>query len=232
MKKKYSLFTILKNTFTNHKNWQKMWRNPEPKKSYDIIIVGGGGHGLGTAYYLAKEHGFKNIAVIEKGWLGSGNTGRNTTIIRSNYLWNESAFLYDHSVKLWENLSKDLNYNVMFSQRGVMNLAHNEHDIKEMKRRISANKLNGLDTVWIDKKEIKKLVPIMNTDNLRYPVLGAAFQPRGGVARHDAVAWGFAMRADEMGVDIIQNCEVKKIITKNGTVEGVETTKGIINSKK
>ena len=209
-----------------------MWRNPEPKKSYDIIIVGGGGHGLGTAYYLAKEHGFKNIAVIEKGWLGSGNTGRNTTIIRSNYLWNESAFLYDHSVKLWENLSKDLNYNVMFSQRGVMNLAHNEHDIKEMKRRISANKLNGLDTVWIDKKEIKKLVPIMNTDNLRYPVLGAAFQPRGGVARHDAVAWGFAMRADEMGVDIIQNCEVKKIITKNGTVEGVETTKGIINSKK
>ncbi len=209
-----------------------MWRNPEPKKSYDIIIVGGGGHGLGTAYYLAKEHGYKNIAVIEKGWLGSGNTGRNTTIIRSNYLWNESAFLYDHSVKLWESLSKELNYNVMFSQRGVMNLAHNEHDIKEMQRRISANKLNGLDTVWINKKEIKKLVPIMNTDNLRYPVLGAAFQPRGGVARHDAVAWGFAMRADEMGVDIIQNCEVKKIITKNGSVEGVETTKGIINSKK
>ncbi len=209
-----------------------MWRNPEPKKSYDIIIVGGGGHGLGTAYYLAKEHGYKNIAVVEKGWLGSGNTGRNTTIIRSNYLWNESAFLYDHSVKLWESLSKELNYNVMFSQRGVMNLAHNEHDIKEMQRRISANKLNGLDTVWINKKEIKKLVPIMNTDNLRYPVLGAAFQPRGGVARHDAVAWGFAMRADEMGVDIIQNCEVKKIITKNGSVEGVETTKGIINSKK
>ena len=183
-----------------------MWRSPEPRKSYDIIIVGGGGHGLGTAYYLAKEHGLKNIAVIEKGWLGGGNTGRNTTIIRSNYLWDESAHLYEHSLKLWENLSTELNYNVMFSQRGVMNLAHNEHDIKEIKRRVSANKLNGLDSYWIDRNQIKKLVPIMNTDNLRYPVLGASFQPRGGVARHDAVAWSFAMRADEMGVDIIQNC--------------------------
>ena len=201
MKKKYSILSILKNTLSHHEKWEKMWRNPEPKKSYEAIIIGGGGHGLGTAYYLAKEHGIKNIAVIEKGWLGSGNTGRNTTIIRSNYLWNESAFLYDHSLKLWENLSSELNYNVMFSQRGVMNLAHNEHDIKEMKRRISANKLNGLDSRWISKNEIKKLVPIMNTDNLRYPVLGAAFQPRGGVARHDAVAWGFAMRADEMGVE-------------------------------
>ena len=209
-----------------------MWRSPEPKKSYDIIIVGGGGHGLGTAYYLAKEHGFKNIAVIEKGWLGCGNTGRNTTIIRSNYLWDESALLYDHSLKLWENLSEDLNYNVMFSQRGVLNLAHNEHDIKEIKRRMCANRLNGLDSRWIDTGEIKKLVPIMNTDNLRYPVLGASYQPRGGVARHDAVAWGFAMRGGEMGVDIIQNCEVKGVRTKNGQVEGVETSQGFIESKK
>ena len=232
MKKKYSILSILKNTLSHHEKWEKMWRNPEPKKSYEAIIIGGGGHGLGTAYYLSKEHGIKNIAVIEKGWLGSGNTGRNTTIIRSNYLWNESAFLYDHSLKLWENLSSELNYNVMFSQRGVMNLAHNEHDIKEMKRRISANKLNGLDSRWISKNEIKKLVPIMNTDNLRYPVLGAAFQPRGGVARHDAVAWGFAMRADEMGVDIIQNCEVKSIKINNGKVEGVETSKGFIRSDK
>tara|TARA_B100002051_G_C16740267_1_gene643816 strand:- start:3066 stop:4316 length:1251 start_codon:yes stop_codon:yes gene_type:complete len=232
VKKKYSIFSILKNTLSHHENWEKMWRSPEPKKSYEAIIIGGGGHGLATAYYLSKEHGIKNIAVIEKGWLGSGNTGRNTTIIRSNYLWNESAFLYDHSLKLWENLSSELNYNVMFSQRGVMNLAHNEHDIKEMKRRISANRLNGLDSLWISKNEIKKLVPIMNTDNLRYPVLGAAFQPRGGVARHDAVAWGFAMRADEMGVDIIQNCEVKSIKTNNGKVEGVETSKGFIRSNK
>ena len=209
-----------------------MWRNPEPRKFYDIIIVGGGGHGLGTAYYLAKEHGLKNIAVIEKGWLGGGNTGRNTTIIRSNYLWDESTHLYEHSLKLWENLSTELNYNIMFSQRGVMNLAHNEHDVKEIKRRISANKLNGLDSQWVDPKQIKKLVPIMNTKNLRYPVLGASFQPRGGVARHDAVAWGYAMRADEMGVDIIQNCEVKKIRTKNGKVQGVETSKGIIRAKR
>ncbi len=209
-----------------------MWRSPEPRKFYDIIIIGGGGHGLGTAYYLAKVHGLKNIAVIEKGWLGGGNTGRNTTIIRSNYLWDESALLYDHSLKLWENLSNDLNYNVMFSQRGVLNLAHNEHDVKEIKRRVSANKLNGIDSEWADPKKIKKLVPIMNIDNCRYPVLGASYQPRAGTARHDAVAWGYAMRADEMGVDIIQNCEVKKIKTKNGKVQGIETTKGVIRAKR
>jgi len=232
VKKKYSIFNIARNAFSNHENWQKMWRSPEPKKHYDVIIIGGGGHGLGTAYYLAKEHGLTNIAVIEKGWLGGGNTGRNTTIIRSNYLWDESANLYEHSLKLWEGLTHDLNYNVMFSQRGVMNLAHTEHDIKEIKRRVSANTLNGIDSKWISKEEIKKLVPIMNTDNLRYPVLGASFQPRGGTARHDTVAWGYAMRADEMGVDIIQNCEVHKILTENGKVIGVETSKGIINSKK
>ncbi len=232
MKKKYSITSIIKNSLSDNENWGKMWRNPNPKKHYDVIIVGGGGHGLGTAYYLAKHHGVKNIAVIEKGWLGSGNTGRNTTIIRSNYLWDESANLYDHAVKLWENLSEDLNYNMMFSQRGVLNLAHNEHDIKEIKRRVSANRLNGLDTMWLDKNEVKDLVPIMNTNNLRYPVLGAAYQPRGGVARHDAVAWGYAMRADELGVDIIQNCEVKGIKADNYKVEGVETTKGFIKSSK
>ncbi len=209
-----------------------MWRSPEPREFYDVIIIGGGGHGLGTAYYLAKEHGLKNIAVIEKGWLGGGNTGRNTTIIRSNYLWDDSAHLYEHSLKLWESLSSQLNYNVMFSQRGVMNLAHNEHDIKEIKRRVSANNLNGIDSVWLNKEEIKKMVPIMNTDNLRYPVLGASYQPRGGVARHDAVAWGFAMRADEMGVDIIQNCEAQEIKTKNGKIEGVQTSKGFIRANK
>ena len=232
MKKKYSIFSIAKNALNSHKNWPKMWRSPEPREFYDVIIIGGGGHGLGTAYYLAKEHGLKNIAVIEKGWLGGGNTGRNTTIIRSNYLWDDSAHLYEHSLKLWENLSNDLNYNVMFSQRGVMNLAHNEHDIKEIKRRISANNLNGIDSLWLSKEEIQKKVPIMNTDNLRYPVLGASFQPRGGVARHDAVAWGFAMRADEMGVDIIQNCEAHQIKTKNGKIEGVETSKGFIRANK
>jgi len=232
VKKKYSIFSIAKNALSSHQDWPKMWRSPEPREFYDVIIIGGGGHGLGTAYYLAKEFGLKNIAVIEKGWLGGGNTGRNTTIIRSNYLWDDSAHLYEHSLKLWENLSNDLNYNVMFSQRGVMNLAHNEHDIKEIKRRISANNLNGIDSLWLSKEEIQQKVPIMNTDNLRYPVLGASFQPRGGVARHDAVAWGFAMRADEMGVDIIQNCEAHQIKTKNGKIEGVETSKGFIRANK
>ena len=232
MKKKYSIFSIAKNALKGHKDWPKMWRSPEPREFYDVIIIGGGGHGLGTAYYLAKEHGLKNIAVIEKGWLGGGNTGRNTTIIRSNYLWDDSAHLYEHSLKLWENLSTELNYNVMFSQRGVMNLAHNEHDIKEIKRRVSANNLNGIDSLWLSKEEIQKKVPIMNTDNLRYPVLGASYQPRGGTARHDAVAWGFAMRADEKGVDIIQNCEAHQIKTKNGKIEGVETSKGFIRANK
>jgi sarcosine oxidase subunit beta len=232
VKKNYSIFSIARNALSGHKNWPKMWRSPEPREFYDAIIIGGGGHGLGTAYYLAKEHGLKNIAVIEKGWLGGGNTGRNTTIIRSNYLWDDSAHLYEHSLKLWENLSQELNYNVMFSQRGVMNLAHNEHDIKEIKRRVSANNLNGIDSQWLSKEEIQKMVPIMNTDNLRYPVLGASFQPRGGVARHDAIAWGFAMRADEMGVDIIQNCEAQQIRTKNGKIEGVETSKGFIRANK
>ena len=232
MKKKYSIFSLAKNALSGHKEWPKMWRSPEPREFYDVIIIGGGGHGLGTAYYLAKEHGLKNIAVIEKGWLGGGNTGRNTTIIRSNYLWDDSAHLYEHSLKLWENLSSELNYNVMFSQRGVMNLAHNEHDKKEIKRRVSANNLNGIDSFWLSKEEIQKKVPIMNTDNLRYPVLGASYQPRGGVARHDAIAWGFAMRADEMGVDIIQNCEAHQIRTKNGTIEGVETSKGFLRANK
>ena len=232
MKKKYSIFSLARNALSGHKEWPKMWRSPEPREFYDVIIIGGGGHGLGTAYYLAKEHGLKNIAVIEKGWLGGGNTGRNTTIIRSNYLWDDSAHLYEHSLKLWENLSSELNYNVMFSQRGVMNLAHNEHDIKEIKRRVSANNLNGIDSFWLSKEEIQKKVPIMNTDNLRYPVLGASYQPRGGVARHDAIAWGFAMRADEMGVDIIQNCEAHQIRTKNGTIEGVETSKGFLRANK
>ena len=232
MKKKYSIFSIAKNALKGHKDWPKMWRSPEPREFYDVIIIGGGGHGLGTAYYLAKEHGLKNIAVIEKGWLGGGNTGRNTTIIRSNYLWDDSAHLYEHSLKLWENLSTELNYNVMFSQRGVMNLAHNEHDIKEIKRRVSANNLNGIDSLWLSKEEIQKKVPIMNTDNLRYPVLGASYQPRGGTARHDAVACGFCMGAYEMGVDIIQNCEAHQIKTKNGKIEGVETSRGFIRANK
>ena len=230
--KKYSVFSLIKNAFSYHENWQPAWRSPKPKKEYDAIIIGGGGHGLTTAYYLAKNHGITNIAVIEKGWIGGGNTGRNTTIIRSNYLWDQSAALYEHALKLWEGMSQELNFNVMFSQRGVMNVAHNLHDVRELKRRWHANRLNDIDCEWLDTKEVKKFCPVINTSpNIRYPVMGATLQRRGGTARHDAVAWGYARGADAMGVDIIQNCEVTNINVKNGLVTGIETPKGTINSK-
>ena len=233
MKNKYSIFSLIKNALSGHENWQRAWRDPEPKKEYDVIIIGGGGHGLATAYYLAKKHKLTNIAVVEKGWIGGGNTGRNTTIIRSNYLWDASAGLYDHALKIWEGLSQELNYNVMFSQRGVMNLAHNLQDVRDLKRRTHANRLNGVDAVWLSTEEVKKFCPIINTSpNIRYPVLGGTLQKRAGTARHDAVAWGYARGADAMGVDIIQNCEVKKIKTKNGKVFGLETSKGIIRAKR
>ena len=230
--KKYSVFSLIKNTFSYHENWQPAWRSPEPKKEYDAIIIGGGGHGLTTAYYLAKNHGITNIAVIEKGWIGGGNTGRNTTIIRSNYLWDQSAALYEHALKLWERMSQELNFNVMFSQRGVMNVAHNLHDVRELKRRWHANRLNDIDCEWLNTKQVKEFCPVINTSpNIRYPVMGATLQRRGGTARHDAVAWGYARGADAMGVDIIQNCEVTNINVKNGLVTGIETSKGTINSK-
>ena len=233
MKNKYSIFALIKNSLSYHENWQKAWRDPEPKPSYDAVIVGGGGHGLATAYYLAKEHNLKNIAVVEKGWIGGGNTGRNTTIIRSNYLWDASAGLYDHALKIWENLSQELNYNVMFSQRGVMNLAHNQHDVRELKRRTHANRLNGIDCEWLNTVQVKEFCPIINcSPNIRYPVMGSTLQRRAGTARHDAVAWGYARGADSMGVDIIQNCEVKGIKRKRDTIEGLETTKGFIKTAK
>ncbi len=233
MKNKYSIFSLIKNSFSYHENWQKAWRDPEPKKSYDVIIVGGGGHGLATAYYLAKEHNLKNIAVVEKGCIGGGNTGRNTTIIRSNYLWDASTGLYDHALKIWENLSQELNFNVMFSQRGVMNLAHNQHDVRELKRRTHANRLNGIDCEWLETKQVKEFCPIINcSPNIRYPVMGSTLQKRAGTARHDAVAWGYARGADSMGVDIIQNCEVKGIKRNEDVVKGLETTKGFIKTSK
>ena len=210
MKNKYSIFSLIKNAFSGHENWQRAWRDPEPKKEYDAIIVGGGGHGLATAYYLASVHKLNNIAVIEKGWLGGGNTGRNTTIIRSNYLWDESAAIYEHALKLWENLSTELNFNVMFSQRGVLTISHSEHELKEMSRRVHAIRLNGIDSEILSPSQIKEFIPIINTNqDIRYPVMGGFLQKRGGTARHDAVAWGYARAADSLGVDIIQNCEVQ-----------------------
>ncbi len=230
---RYSIFSLARNALTGHKHWQEAWRSPEPQPAYDTLIIGAGGHGLGTAYYLAKEHGLSNVAVLEKGWLGGGNTGRNTTIIRSNYLYDESAALYDHSVKLWEGLSQELNYNVMFSQRGVMMLAHNVHDVQVLERHIYSHRLNGVDNEWLTPEEAKAFCPPLSIDRgARYPVMGAALQRRGGTARHDAVAWGYARGADARGVDIIQNCAVTGIRTEAGRVVGVETEKGFIRAKK
>ncbi len=230
---RYSIFSLARNALSHHQNWREAWRSPEPKPAYEVVIVGGGGHGLATAYYLAKEHGITDVAVIEKGWLGGGNTGRNTTIIRSNYLWDESAGLYEHALKLWEGLSRELNFNVMFSQRGVLNLAHDRHEMKALQRRVSANRLNGVDAELLTPDEIRRLVPILDfSGNARYPVLGATFQPRGGVARHDAMAWGFARAADARGVDIIQNCEVTGFRISRGRVRGVETSRGPIKAAK
>ena len=232
-KARYSIFALARNALSYHENWQPAWRSPEPKKEYDAVIIGGGGHGLATAYYLASQHGMRNIAVIEKGWLGGGNTGRNTTIIRSNYLWDESAGIYEHALKLWEGLSQDLNFNLMFSQRGVLTLAHSEHELKEMSRRVNAIWLNDIDSVVMNPAQIKEMVPIINTDPaLRYPVMGGFYQQRGGTARHDAVAWGYARAADDMGVDIIQNCEVTGLRRQGDAIVGVETSRGFIKSSK
>jgi sarcosine oxidase, subunit beta len=208
-----------------------LWRNPDPKPSYDVVIVGGGGHGLATAYYLARNHGITNVAVLEKGWLAGGNMARNTTIIRSNYLWDESAAIYEHSLKLWETLEDDLEYPILFSQRGVLNLAHTLQDVRDSVRRVEANRLNGVDAEWLDADGVKAICPIVNiSENVRYPVLGATYQPRAGIAKHDYVAWGFARKADALGVDLIQNCEVTGVEIVNGRAVGVQTTRGRIGA--
>jgi len=231
---RFSIFSLARQALGGHAGWPVQWRSPEPKTSYDAVIVGAGGHGLATAYYLAREHGLRNIAVVEKGWLGGGNTGRNTTIIRSNYLWEESEAIYEHAVKLWETLAQELNYNVMYSPRGVMMLAHTVHDIQVFKRHVHANRLAGIDNEWLSAEQAKAFCPPLNiAPGMRYPVLGAALQRRGGTARHDAVAWGYARGADRLGVDIIENCEVTAIRRDaNGAVTGIETTRGPIATRR
>ena len=210
-----------------HPAW--LWRDPDPKTSYDAIVVGGGGHGLATAYYLAKNHGITNIAVLEKGWLAGGNMARNTTIIRSNYLWDESAAIYEFSLQQWEQLPAELDYDFLFSQRGVLNLAHTLQDVRESTRRINANQLNRVDAEWLEPDEVAKACPIINVSpDVRYPVLGATFQPRAGIAKHDHVAWAFARACDALGVDLIQNCEVTGFVKDGNRVVGVETTRGRI----
>ena len=230
--KRYSVFAVAREALRYHQGWGRAWRSPEPKKKYEAIIIGAGGHGLATAYYLGKNHGLKNVAILEKGWLGGGNTGRNTTIIRSNYLQDASAAIYEKARSLYETMSQDLNYNVMFSPRGVMMLAQTQHEIRGYKRTAHANALQGVSTEFITPDRVKSLVPIINIDGPRYPVLGALWQPRGGTARHDAVAWGYARACSEMGMDVIQQCEVTGIRRRNGQVQGVETSKGSIDCKK
>ncbi len=230
---KYSVFSLVKNAFTNHENWEVAWKDPEPKKEYDVIIVGGGGHGLATAYYLAKEHGITNVAILEKGWIGGGNVGRNTTILRSNYMLDSNAHFYEFGMKLWETLSQELNYNVMYSPRGIINLAHSDAQMNAYARRGNSMRLNGIDAILLGRDDLKKMIPFADfSETCRFPIHGGLMQPRGGTARHDAVAWGYARQADSMGVDIIQNCEVTGFDVNNGKIEGVQTSRGNIKTKK
>lgn len=209
-----------------------LWRNPAPKRSYDVVVVGAGGHGLATAYYLARNHGITDVAVLERGWLAGGNMARNTTIIRSNYLWDDSAALYDHALGLWETLPEELDYDILLSQRGVLNLAHTLNDVREAKRRVNANRLGGVDGEWLEPDEVAEVCPILNMSHVRYPVLGATYQPRGGIAKHDQVAWGFARAADALGIDLIQDCEVTGLELAGSRVVGVRTNRGDIAAGK
>jgi sarcosine oxidase subunit beta len=228
----YSALSLLKNALTGHRHWQPAWREPEPRPRYDVIIVGGGGHGLATAYYLAKVHGVTSIAVLEKGYIGSGNVGRNTTIVRSNYLLPGNIPFYEWSMKLWEGLEQDINFNAMVSQRGVLNLIHSDAQRDAFARRANAMRLHGVDSELLDKEQVRKLLPFLTYENARFPIQGGMLQPRGGTVRHDAVAWGYARAGDRRGVDIIQNCEVTGFRISNGRMMGVETTRGYIGADK
>ena len=230
--KRYSAFAVAKEALGYHQGWERAWGAPEMKSEYDVIIIGAGGHGLATAYYLAKNHGVTNVAVIEKGWLGGGNTGRNTTIIRSNYLQDASTAIFEKSRSLYEDLSQQLNFNIMFSPRGVLMLAQTEHELRAWKRTAHANRIAGVPSEMVTPEKVKQICPIIETAGPRYPVLGALWQARGGTARHDAVAWGYARAAADMGVDIIQRCEVTGVDVADGAVTGLQTSKGPVKAKK
>ena len=227
---KFSVFSIIRHGLRSNAGWGKMWREPEPKSHYDVVIVGGGGHGLATAHYLAKRHGITNVGVVEKGYIGSGNVGRNTTIIRSNYLLPGNIPFYEHSLKLWEGLEQDINYNAMVSQRGVLNLFTTDGERDAAARRGNAMRLHGVDAELLDRAQIRRMLPWADMDNARFPIVGGLLQPRGGSVRHDAVAWGYARAADSQGVDILQNTEVTGIRVEGGRAVGVETTRGYIGA--
>ncbi|UWQ02962.1 sarcosine oxidase subunit beta family protein [Aliiroseovarius crassostreae] len=229
---KYSALRLIKEALTGHKGWGPQWRDPDPRDTYDYVIIGGGGHGLATAYYLAKEFHGTRIAVLEKGWIGGGNVGRNTTIIRSNYLLDGNEPFYEFSLKLWENLEQDLNYNAMISQRGILNLVHTDAQRDAARRRGNAMILNGSDAELLDTDGVRAMYPFLNFDNARFPIKGGLLHRRGGTVRHDAVAWGYARGADQRGVDIIQNCEVTGFRIEGGKVLGVETSRGFIGAGK
>jgi len=231
--KRNSGLAIIRHTLSGNRNWKRVWRSAAPRPEYEVVIIGGGGHGLATAYYLARNHGIKNIAVLEKGWIGGGNVARNTTIVRSNYLHTANARFYDWSLKLWENLSHELNFNIMFSQRGVLNLAHTPSQLDAFARRGNAMRLNGIDAELLECEEIAKLAPNLDlSGDTRFPIVGGLLQPRGGTVRHDAVAWGYAGAANRLGVDIVENCEVTGFIQEDGEVMGVETSRGPIRAKR